>query len=98
MPAPRSEPIPYFCHRVETKRGLLTVWSFSARPGTVPDGYLIGPEGTMLVQNGPDLPKLRVPKPERPGEYFYLNAADAARCAGSGRYRLELAATPRGTP
>jgi hypothetical protein len=90
MSAPRSKPIPFYSYRVSTKRGLMTVWSFVVPTGKEPEGYIAGPEGTELMRRDGELPKLKVPKAERPGEFWLLNALDACQCAASRRYGLEL--------
>jgi hypothetical protein len=90
MSDPRSKPIPFSSHRTDTKRGLMTVWSFIVRKGQDPEGYLTGPEGTELMRRDGELPKLKVPKHERPGEFWILSAMDACQCAASRRYGLEL--------
>jgi hypothetical protein len=86
----RSVPIPFYSYRVSTKRGLMTVWSFVVPNGKEPEGYIAGPEGAELMRRDGELPKLKVPKAERPGEFWLLNALDACQCAASRRYGLEL--------
>jgi hypothetical protein len=97
MSAPRSKPIPFYSYRTDTKRGLMTVWSFVARDGVEPDGYIAGPEGTELMRREGELPKLKVPKHERPGEFHVMNASDAAFAAADRRYGLELVLPVKGT-
>jgi hypothetical protein len=97
MSLSRSEPIPFYSYRTDTKRGLMTVWSFVLRASRLPDGYLTGPEGTQLMRRDGELPKLKVPKHERTGEFWILSAMDACQCAASRRYGLELVLPVRET-
>jgi hypothetical protein len=90
MSATRSNPIAFYNYRVSTKRGLVSVWSFIPRSSVDPEGYIAGPEGTELMWRDGELPKLKVPKHERPGEFWILSAMDACQCAASRRYGLEL--------
>jgi hypothetical protein len=66
---------------VNTSRASFYVPSFAPGPGRVPLGTIVAPEGTALHRSDSPMPKVKVPRAHRPGEYWLYNARDAIRAA-----------------
>lgn len=83
--------IPLYRYTAKTTTKDLVIPTFRDAPGTARAGCIHAPDGSELYRhNGRSVPKLKVPKPKRPGEYNLLCCDEAVRLAVSVEMGLIL--------
>lgn len=80
---------PVYGATARSARATFFVPSFAPKPDRVLLGEIVTPEGVTMYRPDSPMPKLKIAKDGRPGEFWLYNARDAIRAARRGVHGLQ---------